>query len=168
MNNIIFLDIDGVLNTSEYFIKTYEYRRKLSKLLNHNSMKDNAIMEMATMDINRINMLKEVCEKANAKIVVTGAIKVLDCYPLIEGKLISKGLPIIGCTPNISQGRRGEEIRAFLRKNQVDNFVILDDDIFPDFNELIDNLVKTSFWNDEGLNEESCKKIIRKLTINNN
>ena len=167
MNNIIFLDIQGVLNTREYFIKTYEYRKKISKRLDHKNPNDIAKLHLAKIDINRINMLKEVCDITGAKIVITSDIKLLEAYPYIEKKLISKELPIIGCTPNISTDKRGEEIRAYLKENKVDNYVILDDDIFEDFNELINNLVKTSFYNDEGLTEESCKKIVKKLTPNN-
>lgn len=163
MNNIIFLDIQGVLNTREYMVKTYEYRKKLSKLLDQNNINDIAKIHLAKMDINRINMLKEVCELTNSQIVITSDIKLLKSYPIVEEKLREKGLPIIGCTPNISVDKRGEEIRAYLENNKVDNFVILDDDIFDDFNELIDNLVKTSYYDDKGLTEESCTQVIRKL-----
>jgi len=83
----------------------------------------------------------------------------------LEDYLISKGLPIIDVTPKLND--RGEEIRTYLwnqilLEDKVDNFVILDDDIFPDFNELENYLIKTSFYED-GLTEEISNDVVRIL-----
>lgn len=45
---------------------------------------------------------------------------------------------------------------------KVDDFVILDDDIFSDFRELENYLIKTSFY-DEGLTYEISKEVVRVL-----
>jgi len=83
-------------------------------------------------------------------------------WPLIEDYLISKGLPIIGTTPYI-YGERGEEIRAYLKEHkEIDNFIILDDERFRDFNELLNYLVKTDFLNG-GLTEEYAEEAINLL-----
>lgn len=82
-------------------------------------------------------------------------------YPLFEEKLTSLGIPIVGVTPFINNNR-GDEIRKYLEENRVDDFVILDDDIFRDFNELENYLVKTSFYED-GLNDEISREVVRIL-----
>ena len=82
-------------------------------------------------------------------------------YPSIKEALINIGLPIVGETPFL-EGQRGEEIRAYLADNQVDNFCIIDDEVFKDYQELENNLIKTDFYQD-GLTEEICHKIIKKL-----
>lgn len=64
-------------------------------------------------------------------------------------------------TPFISNNR-GNEIRKYLEDNEVDDFVILDDDIFRDFNELENHLVKTSFYED-GLTDEISREVVRIL-----
>lgn len=59
----------------------------------------------------------------------------------------------------------GEEIRKYLEKNKVDNFVILDDEIFLDFNELENYLIKTDFYDpcDDGLTESHVWEMVRIL-----
>ena len=82
-------------------------------------------------------------------------------YPLIEERLVTLGIPIVGVTPYIDS-RRGDEIRKYLVDEKVDDFVILDDDIFSDFRELENHLIKTSFY-DEGLTYEISKEVVRVL-----
>ena len=60
--------------------------------------------------------------------------------------------------------KRGDEIREYLSTHEIDNFIILDDEIFKDFNELISHLVKTDFYN-RGLTEQH-KTLALKLMNN--
>lgn len=102
---IIFLDVDGVLNSQNY-------------LLNSNNKISNSI------NPKKITLLKEIVDKTE----------------LIRGK-------------------RGEEIKLYLQKHpNIDNFVILDDEIFKDYdNYLLKHLVKTSFYID-GLTKEHIEQ----------
>lgn len=150
INNIIFLDIDGVLNSDKYFdsISNKECINPVDRL-------------MLDIDMSKVKLLLEVINKTNAKIVITSSWRRMKLYPYIKERLVSMGLPVVGETPFL-EGQRGEEIRAYLADNQVDNFCIIDDEVFKDYQELEDNLIKTNFYQD-GLTEEICHKIIKKI-----
>lgn len=83
-------------------------------------------------------------------------------YPSIKETLINIGLPIVGETPFL-EGQRGEEIRTYLADNQVDNFCIIDDEVFKDYQELEDNLIKTNFYED-GLTKEHANEVVKRLS----
>ena len=152
INNIIFLDIDGVLNSDKYFSsiedKEDTYTDPVAKLL-------------LDIDMTKVKLLLKVVRISHAKIVISSTWRRMKLYPSIKEALINIGLPIVGETPFLA-GQRGEEIRAYLADNQVDNFCIIDDEVFKDYQELEDNLIKTNFYQD-GLTEEICHKIIKKL-----
>ncbi|MGN1312200.1 MAG: HAD domain-containing protein [Bacilli bacterium] len=158
-NKIIFLDIDGVLNSNKYF-SSREYYYKEHKKVEY-TLEDTIKRQLYDIDMNKLELLLEVVKITTAKIVITSSWRRLSIYPYIKKYLIEVGLPIIGETPYI-EGNRGEEIRYYLKNNKVDSFVILDDEIFKDFNELINNLVKTSFYG-EGLTIDNCNEIIKRL-----
>lgn len=158
-NKIIFLDIDGVLNSNKYF-SSREYYYKEHKKIEY-TLEDTIKRQLYDIDMNKLELLLKVVKITTAKIVITSSWRRLSIYPYIKKYLIEVGLPIIGETPYI-EGNRGEEIRYYLKNNKVDSFVILDDEIFKDFNELINNLVKTSFY-EEGLTIDSCNEIIKRL-----
>lgn len=113
------------------------------------------------IDMTKVKLLLKVVNISQAKIVISSTWRRMKLYPSIKEALINIGLPIVGETPFL-EGQRGEEIRAYLADNQVDNFCIIDDEVFKDYQELEDNLIKTSFYQD-GLTEEICHKIIKKL-----
>ena len=161
VNKIIFLDIDGVLNSQNSFINNYEYD-KLLQMVYDGSINDIVMSKMCDIDMDKLYMLIDICLLTNAKIVVSSGWKRLWCYPLIEEKLVSLGLPIVGETPSISSGRRGDEIRKYLEDNKVDDFVILDDEVFSDFYELENYLVKTCFY-DDGLDYDTAGEVFRIL-----
>ena len=152
INNIIFLDIDGVLNSDKYFSsiedKENRYTDPVAKLL-------------LDIDMTKVKLLLKVVNISQAKIVISSTWRRMKLYPSIKEALINIGLPIVGETPFL-EGQRGEEIRAYLADNQVDNFCIIDDEVFKDYKELEDNLIKTNYYQD-GLTEEICHKIIKKL-----
>ena len=111
--------------------------------------------------MTKVKLLLKVVHISHAKIVISSTWRRMKLYPSIKEALINIGLPIVGETPFL-EGQRGEEIRAYLADNQVDNFCIIDDEVFKDYQELEDNLIKTNFYQD-GLTEEICHKIIKKL-----
>jgi len=164
MNKIIFLDIDGVLNSQNTFRDNHEYGKFFIKNMN-GSVDDEIIHIMLDIDLDKVFILRDICNLTGAKVVVSSSWRRLMVYSLLEEKLTSLGIPIVGTTPYIN-GNRGDEIREYLEDNKVADFVILDDDIFKDFNELENYLVKTSFYED-GLNDEISKEVVRILRKNN-
>lgn len=165
VNKIIFLDIDGVLNSNS-FTDNDEFIDLFCKV-HDGSMKDIVAYKMLEVSMDKIFLLRDICTMTGAKIVISSGWRRLWNWPLLEEKLVSLGLPIVGVTPHIDGIRRGEEIRTYLwnqilLEDKVDNFVILDDDIFPDFNELENYLIKTSFYED-GLTEEISNDVVRIL-----
>lgn len=160
MNKIIFLDIDGVLNSQKTFIDNHKWKKIFVKIKTNN-IEDIVTREMLDIDLDKVFMLRDICNLTGAKIVISSCWRNLTYYILVEEKLISLGLPIIGTTPYIDNNR-GEEIRKYLEENKVDNFIILDDDIFKDFYELENYLIKTSFYED-GLTYDAVEEAVRVL-----
>jgi len=163
MMKVIFLDIDGVLNSMNTF-KDEEINIKLYNLALKNKVQYRIQRRLLDIDFYKLQLLKEIIFKTNAKIVISSSWRNLSFYPLIEEYLVNQGLPIIGTTPYIN-GNRGKEIRKYLMEHlEIKKFIILDDEIFEDFNELENYLVKTDFYND-GLEEyhvEESVKILNK------
>ena len=165
MEKIIFLDIDGVLNCDDTFAEKYEEKRLFCKFL-ENSDYNLAKIDMCDIDFYKLQLLKYITLETDAKIVISSSWKNLRVYTLIEEILINKGLPIIGVTPYI-HNKRGAEIRKYLSENEVNDFIIIDDDIFDDYDdELLNHLVKTDFY-DEGLNYEKADESINLLRKRN-
>ena len=160
MNKIIFLDIDGVLNSQNTFRDNHEYRKFFVKYMN-NEVNDKIVYKMLVIDLDKVFMIRDICNLTGSKVVISSTWRRSRYYPLIEERLTSLGIPIIGVTPFISNNR-GDEIRKYLEDEKIDDFVILDDDIFKDFNELENYLVKTSFYED-GLTDEISKEVVRVL-----
>lgn len=152
---VIFLDVDGVLNASDY-TKT--------------SDKVNGILGIR--DYNLIN-LQKLKILTDAEIVLTSTwkldyLKKNDLGKYLIDKLEEYNLKIYDCTiDNIYD--RGRGIIEYLNKYPfIENFVILDDDLFDDYKtfDLVDNLVKTDF--SEGFTEEKMKQALKILQSKEN
>lgn len=138
---VIFLDIDGVLNNQQTFKSRYEHHQSTGEWL----------LEIDEIMVSRLaNIVKET----NAKIVLSSSwrngFSYDTCEPLGEQAqglvdiLNEYGLSIYSRTGN---GRdRTDEIDEWLyNHNDIDTFVILDDDSY-DLQKFIDReLIKTSF-----------------------
>ena len=120
--------------------------------------------KMLDIDLDKVFMVRDICNLTGAKVVISSSWRQSRWYLLIEEKLTSLGIPIVGVTPYID-GNRGDEIRKYLEDEKIDDFVILDDDIFRDFNELENYLIKTSFY-DDGLDYEISREVVRVLRRN--
>lgn len=130
---VVFLDIDGVLNSNEWF-KRHPTPGKWA---------------LDRTCVQRINI---ICEKAKADVVISSSWR-LHMKPqyLIE-ILVSHGLTasVIGLTPRLFYGLkeadRGDEIGTWLDKfgqeGNIEKFVILDD--YDDMNIYSPYLVQTS------------------------
>ena len=149
---VIFLDMDGVLNSDEYFDKI--------KGLDIKGIEND-------VDIEKVKLLKEAVNATGAKIVVTASAR----YALV-GKLLIQLLReqqiFVDLTPYINN-KRGIEIKQWLSEHpETEDFVILDDEIFDSYDdELMKKLIKISNGNGmnfgEGLKPKDIEKIIEML-----
>ena len=117
--NIVFLDVDRVINSRNKLIEVYKKTSKPHSLYNY------------PFDELCLNYLKEIIEETNSFIVVTSTwrkdeegkkilLEELDKYGLLNR--------VIGYT-EILNTTRGLEIKSYLEKNKnIINFIILDDD----------------------------------------
>lgn len=162
--NIIFLDIDGVLNTSDSFKKEYYKSKELNR------------SRIYPIDEDRLLYLLEIVNLTNSKIVLTSSnrinfIKINNkLIPLNEiGKDIinsfnKHNLSIYDITPYDNNRVRGNEIKMWLDNNSnVDNYIIIDDEEVG-LELYKDKLIKTNLNNEVyGLNIRHIDKAIKKL-----
>lgn len=136
---VIFLDVDGVLNSSQ----------------------DGFTIKLGTS--KHLELLKQIVGSTNAKIVLSSSWRISDKTKLfIENKLKEYGMSIMGSTPDLGSSR-GEEIKSWLRETNdfIESFVILDDD--SDMDEYTrTKLVQTN--RDIGLQETDVLKAIKILS----
>lgn len=146
----IFLDIDGVLNTPSSESRCGEY---------------------VGIDDDKVERLKQIVEKTKAEIVLISTwkkywrkekkFKPLQDYSAnyLDEKLAKQGLKAIDKTKDKADGRylsRGESILEYVYRNNVENYIILDDCQFDyDGCDLTDNYIKTNPI--EGLSEQQVK-----------
>ncbi len=151
---VIFLDIDGVLNS-------WLYQRQRGA--------DDGII-----DKTRLPLLKEIVDETGAKIVLSSTWKrhwereVYKCdfigRELTENFLLAD-IEIYDKTPNM--GARADEIRAWLNEHEaIESFVILDDIVFG-WGELEGNLVRTNERIGRGLEDVHKRKAIEILNGGN-
>ena len=147
----IFLDIDGVLNTPSSESRCGEY---------------------IGIDDERTEKLKIIVEKTKAEIVLISTwkkywrkeekLKPLQDYSAnyLDEKLAKQGLKAVDKTKDKSDGRylsRGESILEYVYRNNVENYIILDDCQYDyDGCGIADKLVKTN--QTEGLTDISVYK----------
>ena len=147
---VIFLDVDGVLNTPSSESRCGEY---------------------IGIDDEKVEKLKKIVEKTKAEIVLISTwkkywrkeekLKPLQDYSAnyLDEKLAKQGLKAIDKTKDKADGRylsRGESILEYVYRNNVLNYIILDDCQFDyDGCDLTDNYIKTNQI--EGLSEQQVK-----------
>ena len=81
--NIIFLDVDGELTYSDYENET-----------------------TANIDVEKVKLLKEICDKGNAKVVISSSWRGWEgyapqIYKILIDILTSNGIEVLGDTPHI-------------------------------------------------------------------
>lgn len=161
--SVIFSDIDGVLNSVQSFRRNNADRLfygKLAPLCIDLSVS----WHMSYLDFEKVMLLKMLAERTDSEIVIVSAWKNLLEWPLIEERLVSIGLPIAGTIGNVLC--RGEEIVGYVKEHQVKNYIVLDDDRFPEYRdleeEIMNHLLKCDMYN-EGLTEEIVDEAIKFL-----
>ena len=151
---VIFLDIDGVLNSRRYD-------------------RERAVGDGSNIDVSRLPLLREIVERTGARIVLSSTWRrhwnpdPSLCDPI--GKDLTElfarfGLCVFDKTPIISESDRDEEVRAWLATHagEVEAFVILDD-ILGGWGDLSDHLVRTSPMIGRGLETEHVEQAIQRL-----
>jgi len=149
---IIFLDFDGVLNYQKFVL---DRNRKIRNIEPYDSLE--------LLDLRKVLLVKDICNNTGAKIVVVSSWKKMLSYSDVEKVLKDIGLPIIGTTITNEHGTRGKEIKDFIKENNIKNYIVIDDEIFNDYDEeILSRLIKTSFYED-GITYENVKEAILKL-----
>ena len=169
--NVIFLDVDGVLAYSSYSNK-----------------------DTANIDVDKVKMIKEICDKTDAKVVISSSWKgnettIPDIYYTLLNILKTNGIEVLGNTPHIpaefdgdvtdsislttledlpylkpihGTGRAGE-VRAWIKEQNVINFVIIDDEDFDWTDYGYDKYWVIPSWFENGLQREHVDKAIKIL-----
>lgn len=142
--NIVFLDVDGVINSQRKLIEVYELTHKPHSGYNY------------PFDERCLENLKELIIETNSKIVITSTWrKDNEGKEILLSKLREYDLEkdVIGFVP-ILNTLRGIEIEEYIKSlSHPINFVILDDD--SDMGELKDYLIKTN--NKNGLTKKDTE-----------
>jgi len=169
---VIFLDIDGVLNTLETFKRnTIIYKETGKRLIE--------------IDEFRVKYLKEIIDKTSAKIVLSSSWRTF--FKKENDKIIpsnQKGhklleilnkynIEIYDLTPYDKERYRQNEIETYLNEHEVDEFIIIDDESYDLPKYIGKELIKTSTtlpyemitnMNEcLGLSEEHIEEAIKKL-----
>ena len=146
--NIIFLDIDGVLNSENFFINNEHLRETYWKI--HNYDEDNfdliADLLLLNIDHDNLNILKEIIIENDASVVITSSWKDIIIYDdYIKDRLINLGIPIIGKTKDYGLNR-GKGIKDYIIDYNVLNYIIIDDETFKDFDEeILEKFIKIDY-----------------------
>jgi hypothetical protein len=128
--NVVFLDINGVLDTHE---------------------------NMDVIDHGNLSRLKQLIDMFDAKVVISSSLKNIfyltgHYSKLLQGiidTLLESGIDVVGITPQGSN--REEEIKMYLSNHpEISNYCILDDDY--DMESLREHLVKLPMQMNEGQN----------------
>jgi len=152
---VIFLDIDGVLNSRKSMIA-----------------KRFAGVPLQFVMLPAKCHVKQLCyilQKTDAKLVISSTWRKHYTVHLLSEIFYLCGMrdfDIIGFTPELFGKQRGTEIQSWLNANKnvydIENFVILDDD--SDMGKLRPHLIKTSF--ESGLTHNDANRAIDFLNLN--
>ena len=173
---VIFLDIDGVLNTSETYRKRREEYIKTKRWITE-------------IDLHRVARLKYIINMTGAKVVLSSSWRLMGEFS--DGEYISKsnllkelldifnsfGIKIYDITPHLDYGsKRDKEIMKWLKGKDIESFVVIDDETSFLMEFVQNELIKTSFLPDgemlmnmddcTGLCEEHVNKAIAVLNSN--
>ena len=134
--NVIFLDIDGVVNTLMIDIKPFETDRgQISR--DGFYYKLNMPDDEEVSNRQAVMWLNKLCKETNAKIVITSTWRLGDnglkkTKKALYNSGLLKEIEIIGGTPRKYNYNniRGYEIEEYLNQHpEIDNYVIIDDDL---------------------------------------
>jgi hypothetical protein len=122
---VIFLDMDGVLNSADYLARWRKGEQRKKQIRN----KEDRWVEM--IDKKAVKLLNEVIEATDAKVVISSTWRILNSADMMQSYLNKKGFKgeVIGQTPRMPFDQRGDEIKRWLDTHKnIESFVIFDDD----------------------------------------
>lgn len=101
-----------------------------------------------------INLYNKLCQEFNLKVVISSTWRKNHTIYQLENIFLQNGIDveILDFTPIIPFDGRGAEIEEWLRNNQVDNFIIIDDCTRDIERQGLRNIVKCRGW--VGFSEE--------------
>jgi hypothetical protein len=129
-HNIVFLDIDGVINTPQNAVARLEQFK--TSAIPHRDEFGQLFCPRA------VSNLEYLCHAAFAKVVISSTWRrmgLTNILNMMHARNIQ--IDVIDITPDLSyqnengiwiSGTRGREIAEWLQKNPVDRYVIIDDD----------------------------------------
>lgn len=150
---VIFLDIDGVLN--------------------FDGTEARAPCGCCGIADKKVSLLHKIIEATGAKVVLTSSWKdewekdfdaSSPTGQYLERKMNRHGIHVLDKTTDVTPYRRGEGIHNWLLKNtHVTDWVVLDDEQFPDYGDydIPSRLVRTT--NRDGLTEKDVQNAIKIL-----
>ena len=144
---VIFLDVDGVLNTVFTIRTTHGF---------------------TFVDTRKVLRLRNIVERTGAQLVLSSTWRLADtpinkiCYDILKAEFERVRCPVwIDCTPYFPGRKRQVEIYSWLQiHSEVEEFVILDD-LAEELWWYKDHLVHTSKF--DGLNKERAELAIQML-----
>ena len=166
MTKYIFLDIDGVLNSEHTLNESCENMdQKIASIISDQLVKN----------------LSYVVEKTDAKIILSSSWRVyfnentkkpINLFALILLAALDKhNLEIHDMTPFIKgqfSNERGLEIKTYIDKHNIKNYVVIDDEEFSDFSTHLDmsRFIQTTFGDDNtSIKDEGFSKRIAEKAI---
>ena len=169
MTKYIFLDIDGVLNSEHTLNKSCENMdQKIASIISDQLVKN----------------LSYLVKKTDAKIILSSSWRVyfnentkkpINLFAMILLAALNKhNLKLHDMTPFVKgpySSERGLEIKTFIDKHNIEDYVVIDDEEFSDFSTHLDmsRFIQTTFGDEhtiienEGLNKKVAKKAIEIL-----
>lgn len=147
---IIFLDVDGVLNSQSFAEKMFDEDGVL-------------VFREDILDKRAIACLRRIVKATDATIVLSSTWrKISSARKHLAEQLAEYGLSIHSDTPDTGK-ERGDDISAWFARHKdisVESYVILDDD--SDMNTHLSHLVQTSF-EDWGLETKHVQRAVDML-----
>lgn len=145
---VIFLDVDGVLNSDEYMDKIKRLEVKGIK---------------RKVSANKLSLLKKAVDETGAKVVLTTSWRNRKDGLLLKGFLLKYGISA-DSTPFLDN-QRGLEIKKYLSDNRnIEDYIILDDEVFSTYDgELLKHLIKISDKNGRGFGDGLLQKDIDEI-----
>ncbi len=153
--NVIFLDYDGVVNTLQWSLKNGKWNCNFSHPL-YNKVNN----------IQAVQWVSEFCEKYGYSIVVTSTWRFADNYKeCLQNGGLREDITIIGKTPRLLDGHRGDEISLWLSENpEVKQYLIFDDECDVGIHK--DHLIKCDTNIGFSLNEyEEAERLHNKFAV---
>lgn len=158
MKNLIFLDIDGVLNYQDFYKNRKKVKTRESDLEYFKSH----------VCPNRLGLINDLCKKIDAQVIISSTWRKHRTIAELQEMMdyVGATFQVIGKTPNIGYAR-GVEIKEWLHDNinletakcyshEFNRYVIIDDD-----SDMLLNQAQNFFHVDGlyGLTPNTCYKI---------